>query len=95
MFNQIWTSYLSSFRVACRLGHDRLLSPVLYNVYSDEVNKRLKQSKLGCHFAGVCVNHIIYADENGLQVPSAKTQHLMLNVCTDFVTLNSSIYISS
>ena len=57
------SSFSTSFRVTNGIKQGGLTSPILYNVYTNELNERLKESKVGCHISGVCVNHISYADD--------------------------------
>ena len=76
-------TFCSGLTVTNGIRQGGLISPILYNVYADELNDMLKQSKLGCHFAGVCVNHVSYADDMVLLAPSAKALQALLNICSD------------
>ena len=40
-----------------------IISPHLFNVYVDELNLLLTESKLGCHTGGEPVNSFSYADD--------------------------------
>lgn len=39
------------------------LSPLLYNVYTDDLNFLLSSENVGCHVANCCVNNLSYADD--------------------------------
>ena len=86
------TSFSTSFRVTNGIRQGGLISPILYNVYTNELNERLKETNVGCHISGVCVNHISYADDMVVLAPSAKALQTLLNVCSDFATLNDIAY---
>ena len=88
-------TFSSGFTVTNGIRQGGLISPILYNVYTDELNDMLKQSNLGCHVAGVCVNHISYADDMVLLAPSAKALQALLNICSDFANLNDIVYNST
>ena len=53
----------SGFTVSNGINQGWLISPVLYNVYTDDFNNLLTESKMGCHIAGQCLNHLNYADD--------------------------------
>ena len=60
------------------------MSPKLYNVYVDELSSRLLDSQTGCHMNGVCMNHVMYADDLTLMAPSAKGLQKLLDVCAEY-----------
>ena len=39
------------------------MSPVLFNVYIDDLSKTLHSMPLGCYINNMCVNHLVYADD--------------------------------
>ena len=72
-----------------------VLSPILFNVYMDELLKRLKDSKIGCHIGHHYAGALSYADDLTLIAPSVTAVKKMLRICEEFsaeynVTFNSS-----
>ena len=39
------------------------MSPVLFNVYIDDLSRTLYSMPLGCYINSTCVNHLVYADD--------------------------------
>ena len=78
-----WRSTLSfGFNVSNGIRHGGRISPVLCNIYTDSLSDLLRGTKIGCHIGGGCVNHISFADDTVLLVPSAKALQILLNVCS-------------
>jgi len=46
------------------------LSPILFNLYMDELSRRLNDCNTGCMIGGMLVNHIMYADDLVIFSPS-------------------------
>ena len=40
-----------------------ILSPLLFNLYTNDISNTLNSSRQGCNINGVPVNHIMYADD--------------------------------
>ena len=55
-----------------------ILSPLLFNLYMDDISNTLNSSRQGCIINGVPVNHIMYADDVALIAPSAHALQLFL-----------------
>ena len=85
-------SVSSSFSVSNGIRQGGLLSPLLYNVYTDDLSRRLKTAKIGCHIAGECLNHISYADDMALLAPSIKALQAMVELCIIFAEEHDIIY---
>ena len=45
------------------LRQDGILSPMLFNVYLDDLSKSLSNSGIGCFIGPTCVNPLCYADD--------------------------------
>ena len=58
-----------------------ILSPLLFNIYMDDLSVNLKECPTGCIAAGTIVKHLMYADDIVLQSPSATGLSLLLHVC--------------
>lgn len=74
------------------LRQGSLLSPYLFNVYVDELNYRLSESRLGCHLAGVAANNFSYADDLAIVCPSASALNSLLRICDDFADEHYIVY---
>ena len=68
------------------------LSPHLFNLYIDELNHKLCNSKIGCHIAGEPANNYGYADDLALLAPSAKALDKLLAICDNYATDNDIIF---
>ena len=51
------------------LQQGRILSPILYNVYVDELLDQLNRLRTGCLVGNTTVNHLMYADDQVLLCP--------------------------
>ena len=58
----------------------RIMSPFLFNVYTDDLSVNLKECPTGCIAGGTIVNHLMYADDIVLLSPSATRLSLLLHV---------------
>ena len=68
------------------------MSPVLFNIYMDELSLRLQKSNVGCNCNGLFINHLVYADDMVLIAPSAGALQSMLNICCDYSVTHSITY---
>lgn len=69
-----------------------ILSPLLFNVYIDDLNYMLKNKGVGCHIANVPMNNFSYADDLVLLSPSAIAMNELLGVCDKFAKDNYIIF---
>ena len=72
-----------------------VLSPLLFNVYLDELLSDLQDQGIGCHLHGVFVGAHVYADDVTLLAPTSTALNAMLTTCTLFaeshdLTFNAS-----
>ena len=65
-----------------------IISPYLFNIYVDELNGRLSNSKVGCHIGGMPSNNFAYADDLAILAPSARGLNKLLQICEDFAKEN-------
>ena len=62
-----------------RLGS--ILSPNLHNIYVDERNLLLSNSKIGCHIREKPLNYLSYADDLAVLASSSRTLNKLLATC--------------
>ena len=75
---RLFNSLSMTFRCSNRIRQGGQLSPLLYNVYSDDLNHHLKAKGVGCNVGGAWVNSLSYAD--ALSVALTTVQLVCLGV---------------
>lgn len=76
-----WDNVVSApFCVSNGVHQGGILSPILFNVYMDELSHQLT----GCLVGGTTVNHLLYADELVLLCPYSAGLQQMLKVCSQY-----------
>lgn len=88
-FRVRWSNVLSqSFSVRNGVRQGGILSPYFYNVFVDELSKRLHRSSIGCSIEGFPMNHILYADDSVVLAPSPAALQKLLNICDEYAAAN-------
>ncbi len=59
-----------------------IFSPILFNLYVDELSECLNVCKTGCMIRNTLVNHIIYADDLVVFSPSSAGLQQLLTLCS-------------
>jgi hypothetical protein len=79
-----WGSVLSSqFNISNGVRQGGILSPLLFNVYMDDLSKALQSLPVGCYMSDCLINHLFYAC---LISPSVKGMQCLLNKCSDYAS---------
>ena len=60
-----------------------ILSPYLFNVYTDDLSILLDQSGVGCHYLA-SLNHLYYADDMVILSPTPFGLQKLLNICSEY-----------
>ena len=68
------------------------LSPLLYNVYTDDLNYLLSGENVGCYVADCCANNISYADDMVLLAPTLSAMQRLLDICNSFAGPHDIVY---
>ena len=76
--------YSSTLEVSNGVKQGGVLSPILFNLYIDELLERLKKSGFGCHIGSIFMGAFCYADDCTLLGPSITSLKIMLKVVTQF-----------
>ena len=77
-----WNNVLSnSVLIKSEIRQGGILSPVLFNIYLDQVFYALKKSDLGCHIGSIYVGYIAYADDIIVISASVSDLQNMINIC--------------
>ena len=72
--------YSDYFGVSNGVRQGSILSPLLFNLYMDDLSDRLNKLKIGCCINGIVVNHIMYADDLVLIAPSVAGMNKILKL---------------
>ena len=84
-FSIKWGNSLSKwFSVTNGVRQGGIMSPLLYNVYIDDLNNELNKCSVGCTISGVRINNLSYADDMTLLAPSLTGLQLLVNICESY-----------
>ena len=89
-----WGSAFSDFFLVNNgVRQGGILSPLLFNVYINELSESLSKLPVGCCCGNTVVNHLMYADDIVLFAPSAKGLQRIINVCYAYMVVIMILYL--
>ena len=83
---------ISSFLISKGVKQGGILSPILFNVYMDQLSVKLNASNIGGDIGGVLVNHLCYADDICLISLSSAGMQQLLNICDTYAKEYDLLY---
>ena len=81
-----------TFKTSNGVKQGGILSPLLFNVYMNELSCILNKSGVGCHINNNIVNHIMYADDMCLIAPCATAVQKLLDICYKYASTHDIVY---
>ena len=85
-------TYSDFFLISNGVRQGSILSPLLFNVYIDDLNLELNATKLGCKMGGIQMNNFSYADDMVILAPSMKALRKLISTCELYAIENDIIY---
>ncbi len=80
-----WSDSLSeTFSVQNGVRQGGVISPVLYNIYTDNLLVQLKNSGMGCYINGIFSGALGYADDLVILAPSLYALRSMISICEKY-----------
>ncbi len=82
-----WSNYLSdTLSVSNGIKQGGILSPMLFNIYVDDLSTALNRCNVGCCFNAIVLNHLYYADDLCLLSPSVNELNKLLSISAKYTT---------
>ena len=88
-------SFSSLFSVSNGVKQGGVLSPILFNIYVEDIVISLKKYSVGCHVSGMYCGIFTYADDITLLSPSSSGLNFMLKMCEEYAKTRSILFNSS
>ena len=80
-----WDKTISKeFRINNGVKQGGVMSPLLFNLYTECLMSRVIDSGIGCHVGDVNAAILMYADDIALLAPSRDAMQKLLNICEEF-----------
>ena len=80
------------FHVKNGLRQGGILSPILFNVFMDDLSVQLTASNTGCKLVGMTMNHLMYADDMALIAPSAKGLQTLIHISEGYASKHEILF---
>ena len=82
----------TTFTVTNGVKQGGILSPLLFNIYIDDLSLTLSKSNIGCRLGGRLINHIVYADDLCILSMSPGEMQILLDICEKYGSDHDIIY---
>jgi len=80
-----WNGVFSDFfKVSCGVRPGGILSPILFNLYVDDLIELLRECGYGCYVSKTFIGCIMYADDLILVSSTISGLQEMINICSNF-----------
>ena len=80
-----WGNTVSEhFYVGNGVNQGGILSPLLCNLYMDDLSRKLNLCKTGCVIGATVVNHLMYADDLIIFSPCSAGLQQLLRICSQY-----------
>jgi hypothetical protein len=88
-----WDDAISEpFQVSNGVRQGGILSPYLFNVYMDDLSKKLNACSTGCMNGLLLLNHLMYADDLVIFSPYSGGLQMLLKICSEYGIDNNVKY---
>ena len=87
-----WGNSSMTFRCSNVIRQCGQSSPLVYNVYTDDLSHHLQETGVGCYVGGAWVNSLSYADYMALLEPMITAMLTLLEVCRAYAVPQSIVY---
>ena len=86
------TTISTQFTVANGVKQGRIIFPILFNMYMDDLSIALNNSDIGGYLGDAFLNHLCYADDICLISLSSSGMQQLLNICQNYATNHQLLY---
>ena len=80
------------FTVSNGVRQGGIMSPILFNVYMDDLSHKLNKSRIGCSMNGTIINHLMYADDTCIIAPSPSALQELIHICSEYASSNFILF---
>ena len=80
-----WNDWSSDkFNISNGVKQGGVISPLLFNLYVENLILRIIDSGFGCYVGDVCASILMYADDIALLAPTRYAMQKLLDICSNF-----------